>query len=229
MRILAIGDIHGQLTMLEALLQHIAPTDEDRVIFLGDYVDRGPDSRGVIARVRELVHAGKAIALRGNHEIMMLESHTSPDYFESWRRYGGLETIASYAPPGRAGQMSDIPEADYDFLWMDCRPYYETGTHIFVHAGASPSVEMEDQDDLWLYWEKLDHPAPHRSQKVVICGHTKQRNGRPLDKKHTICIDTGAYSEGGWLTCLEVMTGHYWQVNSEGEIRDGWVSAPRQA
>ncbi|VTR96852.1 metallophosphoesterase family protein [Tuwongella immobilis] len=223
MRTLAIGDIHGQRQMLDQLLSRVGPKASDQLVFLGDYVDRGPDSKGVIQRVREWVDRGSAVALRGNHEVMLLEARHSPDYAESWRRYGGIDTLASYAPAYREGSMSDIPQVDIDFLEQTCRPYFETGTHIFVHAGVSPSLPMEEQDDLWLYWEKLNDPTAHHSGKIVICGHTHQRSGMPLDCMHTICIDTWAYSPTGWLTCLDVHSGEYWQVNAAGQSRRDWL------
>jgi serine/threonine protein phosphatase 1 len=74
-----------------------------------------------------------------------------------------------------------------------------------------------------LYWEKFDHPPPHESGKIMVCGHTPQASGRPLDIGHAICIDTQAYKPSGWLTCLDVASGRYWQANQQGETREGWL------
>jgi serine/threonine protein phosphatase 1 len=127
--------------------------------------------------------------------------------------------LRSYAPLWRAGTLDDIPEAHWEFL-EQTRPWYETERHFFVHANAHPEVPLAEQPDYMLFWEFVENPPPHQSGKVMVCGHTSQRSGRPLDLGHAVCIDTGA-CKGGWLTCLDVATGRYWQANEGGETREG--------
>jgi serine/threonine protein phosphatase 1 len=97
-----------------------------------------------------------------------------------------------------------------------------------VHANAHPDKALSDQSNLTLFWEKFEgSPAatrPHISGKTLICGHTAQMSGRPKNLGHAICIDTCPYADG-WLTCLDVDTGHYWQANQEGASREGTLEA----
>jgi serine/threonine protein phosphatase 1 len=95
--------------------------------------------------------------------------------------------------------------------------------HIFVHANLYADAALEDQPDFMLYWEKFD-PAqgPHESGKIMVCGHTPQRSGVPVNVGHSVCIDTKAHG-GGWLTCLDVASGRYWQANEQGETRSDWL------
>src|SRR6476646_6510 len=96
-RMLAIGDVHGCLTALDTLLGFVQPTPDDQLVFLGDYVDRGPDSKGVLNRLIELQRTGSAVFLRGNHEIMMLGARNGRDDFRFWFACGGAEALESYA------------------------------------------------------------------------------------------------------------------------------------
>ena len=124
---------------------------------------------------------------------------------------------------GGPRRLDDIPADHWEFLESETRAYYETPTHFFVHANAYPDIPLEDQPDFMLYWEKFDDPPPHVSGKVMICGHTPQRSGRAqVDIGHAICIDTNA-CRGGWLTCLDVDSGLYWQANQAGETRKAFL------
>jgi serine/threonine protein phosphatase 1 len=223
MRILAIGDIHGSLTALDTLLKVVAPQPDDLIVTLGDYVDRGPDSRGVLDRLLALHATGRLIPLRGNHDELMLGARRGTEG-RMWLGVGGRATLASYgiAVP-EVSSFSTIPESHWHFLEHDCRDYYETETHFFVHANVYPDVPLAEQPTYILYWEKLFDPTPHVSGKIMVCGHTKQLSGVPLHFGHTICIDTGAYEPSGWLTCLDVRSERVWQANQKGESRDGWL------
>src|SRR5262249_40205022 len=97
-----------------------------------------------------------------------------------------------------------------------------TDSHFFVHANAYPDCPLNEQPDLMLYWESFNDPPPHESGKVLVCGHTPQESCIPRNIGHAICIDTGA-CKGGWLTCLDVATGKYWQANERGETRVEWI------
>lgn len=221
MRILAIGDIHGHLTALDALLAAVKPTPADSLIFLGDYVDRGPDSRGVIDRVLQLEKTHRVVALRGNHEQMMMDSRGGPGLLPTWLINGGEAALASYAKPGREGELADVPPAHWNFLDHVCVDWFETDDFIFVHGGLAPHLSLPEQPIPVLRWQKLT-PAvkPHFSGKTMVCGHTPQTSGLPLDVGHAICIDTGIYMPQGRLTCLDVQDGTFWQASQEGEIRE---------
>jgi serine/threonine protein phosphatase 1 len=219
MRVLAIGDIHGCSRALDALLAVVRPTREDLLITLGDYVDRGPDSKGVLDRLLELDRTLRLIPLRGNHEEMMLAARTG---FERrmWLACGGDATLASYGGARRGDPDHDpVPEAHYAFMEERCLNYYETETHIFVHANLCADVALAAQPTYMLLWERLDGPVCHVSGKTMICGHTRQSCGLPWHLGTTICIDTGAHDRLGWLTCLDVQTGQAWQANQLGKMR----------
>ncbi len=235
MRLLAIGDIHGCLRAFITLLDAVAPQPDDQIIALGDYVDRGPDSRGVLDRLIALHAAGRLVALRGNHDVMMLEARDGRGLM--WLACGGRQTLSSYGISDseisglREGEgwfsdpedvLAKIPDRHWRFLEKDSLAYYETDKHIFVHANLYPHLSLEEQPDYMLFWEKLVEPIAHVSGKIMICGHTRQKSGLPLDLGTAICIDTGVYDDG-WLTCLDVHTGRIWQANELGKARTGWL------
>jgi serine/threonine protein phosphatase 1 len=221
MRTLAIGDIHGCLHALDTLLAAVRPRPDDLVVALGDYCDRGPDTCGVINRLLELRQRVPLVALRGNHEVMMTTARTGLDR-RMWLACGGDTTLASYG--GRFGVDADferIPEEHWRFVEEELVDWHETEGHIFVHANLYPELPLAEQPDYMLYWERLNEPCRHFSGKVLVCGHSKQYSGLPLNFGCSICIDTGVYDRKGWLTCLEVETGRYWQANQDGELREG--------
>lgn len=225
MRILAIGDIHGCSRAFDALMAAVAPQPDDRIIALGDYVDRGPDSRGVLNRLLALHKSGVLVPLRGNHDITMLLARTDRKIGMSWwGDFGGEATIASYAKADAPATWSDIPDTHWHFLKTACVDYYEIDTHFFVHANADPDLPLDEQPDAMLFWERFHNPLPHCSGKIMVCGHTHQMSGLPLNLSHAICIDTWVYGDG-WLTCLDVKSGKIWQANQAGEQRESWLEA----
>jgi len=216
MRQFAIGDIHGCLTALQVLAHELAFGDGDTVVTLGDYVDRGPDSRGVIDFLLGLRKRCRVVALRGNHEIMMLRARDDRSSLMNWIACGGDSTLDSY---GAAG-FQDVPESHWDFIAGTVR-YYEMEHNFLVHANARPDLPLENQSDSDLFWEHLGEVvSPHISGRRMICGHTRQMSGVPLELGQSVCIDTNACG-GGWLTCLETDTGLYWQANQQGDLRRG--------
>jgi serine/threonine protein phosphatase 1 len=211
----AIGDIHGCRNALDRILGVVRPSRDDTMILLGDYVNRGSDSRGVIDRILYLQNETNLIAIRGNHDASMVAAREDPRARQMWQRIGGDATLGSY--PGRS--LDGVPPDHWSFLTEFCRDWYETGTHIYVHATVDPNRDMGEQSTDNLYWQRLDPRAKaHRSGKKVICGHTSQHGGRPLDLGHTVCLDTGCVY-GLWLTCLEVETGRYWQASDAPEVK----------
>jgi len=230
MRTLAIGDIHGCLRALDALLDVVDPQPDDLVLTLGDYVDRGPDSKGVLDRILSLSARCPCIHLKGNHDLMMLAAREDVEHFSDWLQYGGKQALASYgAKEDWKTLAAAIPPRHWQFLEHDCAAHHETDTHFFVHANVYPDAPLAEQPAHMLYWEKVD-PAtwrPHESGKSMICGHSAQRSGRPLVLDQAICIDTWVYGDG-WLTCLDVQSEVYWQANERGESRMGNLSLRRR-
>ena len=223
MRVLAIGDVHGCPHLLDELFWWVAPGPQDLLITLGDYVDRGPDSRGVLDwLVRRKEVGARLVCLRGNHELMMLAARSGARAdMKMWLAVGGVQTLGSYgATTGKSGTLADVPAEHWNFLEYNTLNYYETERHIFVHAGVYPDLDMDEQPDSMLYWEFLGEAMRHTSGKQVICGHTSQKSGEPKVIPGAVCIDTYAHG-GGWLTCLEADTGKYWQVNMFGKRREG--------
>lgn len=215
MRQFAIGDIHGCLAALMQLDQEIQFRSTDVVVTLGDYVDRGPDSCGVIEFLIALGRRCQLIPLRGNHEIMMLRARDDRSALADWISNGGDKTLDSY----RAKTFEDVPVSHWNFL-ESTRSYHESDRDFFVHANAYPDFALADQPHYMLYWEFLGQPSPHESGKRMICGHTAQKSGEILNFGHAICIDTYAHG-GGWLTCLECRTNSYWQASQKGQSRMG--------
>ncbi len=214
-RTIAIGDVHGCSRALGALLDAVAPGPDDTVIPLGDYVDRGPDSRGVLDRLIALAGTCWLIPLLGNHDRMFLDARADDLKRINWLECGGLATLDSYG-----GGIDLVPPAHFAFLEA-CVLFHQTGSHLFVHANYYPDLPMDEQPVYMLLWESLrDHPPrPHDSGKVVVCGHTSRKGGEVLDLGFLKCIDT--YCCGGrWLTALDVDSGRTWQADSRGRLRE---------
>lgn len=188
MGLIAIGDIHGCRTALERLLDKLSPRPDDQLIFVGDYIDRGPDSKGVIDRLLTLREQHDCIFLRGNHEAMMLD-YLSEGSWNLWQMNGGVETLESYS----AGADGKIPDEHRQFL-QETVVYHETEEFFFVHAGLKPNLSIAENkkhhgEDVFL-WERSHLQAPNLAwEKTVICGHTPQP--QPIDRPNLICIDTG--------------------------------------
>jgi len=212
-RHLAIGDIHGCFTALTTLVTFVDPRPDDTIVTLGDYVDRGPASRAVVDLIIEMSTTHRLVPLRGNHEIMMLDAREKQSWLRPWLSYGGEATLQSYG-----GSFDGVPEAHIEFLSNHLVSHHECESHFFVHAFAEADVALHDQSEAALYWRKYRNPQPHCSGKIMVCGHTAQQSGVPLNDGHSICIDTWAHG-GGWLSCLDVTSGTVWQANENGETR----------
>ena len=214
-RTLAIGDVHGCSAALAAALAAADPRPDDLVIPVGDYVDRGPDSAGVIATLIGLADRCHLVPIRGNHDQLMLDARRDEHHLGLWLSLGGDATLASY---GTA--MADVPPAHWAFLARTCVDSVQTATHLFVHGGVVPELPVERQPPDVLQWQPFPPERPHVGGKVIVCGHTCQRGGRPTSVGHAICLDTGA-DTGGWLTVLDVEAARYWQANQAGDVREG--------
>jgi serine/threonine protein phosphatase 1 len=214
MRRFVIGDIHGCAKALRSLIETIQPQIDDEIILLGDYIDRGPDSRNVIQQILELRQRCHVVALRGNHEIMLLGVTLGGLDDTVWLENGGNATVTSYG-----GSLAKIPAEHLDFF-QKLEPYHETGDSIFVHAGYHPQRDMHAQDSATIYWNHLPYPlpAPHKSGKRVIVGHTPQPSGQILNGGHVICVDTYCFG-GGYLTAMDTDTCEVIQANLHGHVR----------
>lgn len=215
-RTIAIGDIHGYAAALHALLRAIDPQPDDTLVALGDYIDRGPDSREVIERMIALRQQCQLVPLLGNHDEMLLNiCQGKMELMSGWMLFGGDATVASYY----GNVPDDVPREHVEFL-QECGRVYETERHFFVHANYYPNLELQQQPSEALRWESLRdrRPLPHCSGKIAVVGHTAQRDGEILDLGFLKCIDTWIYGNG-WLTALDVDTGQVWQADKEGRMR----------
>ena len=159
-RTIAIGDIHGCSAALDALLEAIRPRPDDTIVTLGDYINRGPDSRGVIERLIKLKDRCRLVPLLGNHEEMLFEALADNFPLDYFLGVGGDATLDSYGP-GRV--LSLIPDTHLRFL-ESCLDFHETESHIFVHASYESDLPMGEQTSAILRWEplrKLRSRAPH--------------------------------------------------------------------
>jgi serine/threonine protein phosphatase 1 len=213
-RCIAIGDIHGCSKAVHALIDAIRPTADDHLIFLGDYIDRGPDSRGVIDLLITLEDRCRVDFLKGNHEIMLLGCLKLNLQQQLWKAMGGAATLTSYG-----GTLTRFPSRHLRFLER-CVDFVETENHLFVHANYVADTDMSAQTEKSLFWDHLsDHfPTPHKSGKSVFCGHSYQANGRVADYGHLVCIDTFCFG-GRYLTGIEVDTRQTWQFDIRGQPR----------
>jgi serine/threonine protein phosphatase 1 len=221
-RTIAIGDVHGCSAALRALLEVIDPGPKDTLVTLGDYIDRGPDSKGVLDLLIELAGRCDLVPLLGNHEELLLVSRSSRQALETWLRCGGVEAVRSYGwvhGGTRRGLGNLIPDRHWQFL-AGCRAFHETDTHLFLHAGYLPNLPLEAQPVEILRWRVTDASTalPHCSGKVAVVGHTPQKSGQVLDLGFLVCIDTNC-SRGGWLTALDVTSGQTWQADQAGRLR----------
>lgn len=216
-RLIAIGDVHGCVHALDAVLEAILPRRQDTLVFLGDLVDQGRDTREVLERIRVLPASCNVVLIEGNHEEMMLAARESESALRYWEVVGGYATINSYR---YAGKLSDIPPEHWRLV-ESCQPYFETDEFIFTHAGYLPDVPMSEQPEHQLRWALLD-PAevrPHFSGKRVFVGHTEQRNSEVLDLGFLCCLDTACYKHG-WLSAMDAHTGQLWQASRFGMLRE---------
>lgn len=210
----AIGDIHGRDDLFAALMARIqedarAFTEKPCVVLLGDYVDRGPDSKGVLDRILALKSADwcDVVVLMGNHEEATLRFVSEPEYGQAWAEYGGATTLASYgvAAPRLRQDVEGWVEARDAFLkalgpahlklMMDMQVSYHDGDYFFVHAGVKPGRPLQEQGAeifLWIRGEFLS--VDKACDYVVVHGHTPRDEADNL--RWRIGVDTGAYATG---------------------------------
>lgn len=217
LRVFAIGDVHGRADLLRATFARIdervgaSPERRNIEVLLGDYVDRGPDSRGVLEQVIERGARREVRALAGNHELMMLAALADPAQLAPWLRNGGTPTLLSYGIGVDGGLSQEasartigsarerIPAAHLAFLG-GLRSSFSSGDYFFAHAGVRPGRPLPQQDPQDLAWIREPFLTFTGSfGAVVVHGHTPVE--RPDVRPNRINIDTGAYATGR-LTCL---------------------------
>jgi len=219
MGLIAIGDIHGCAKTLEALVERIDPTEDDHLVFVGDYIDRGPDSKRVIDYLLDLKEDVECTFLRGNHEALML-GYLDAGAFNLWRVNGGIATLQSYVEDG----MDDIeiPDHHEEFV-RETEMYYENEDYLFVHAGLKADVSIEDNldqfDEEVFLWERGHLESDDFAwEKTVVCGHTPQPE--PIDRDKLIMIDTGCvyFRQPGMgrLTAVRLPEREYIAVDYDG-------------
>jgi serine/threonine protein phosphatase 1 len=232
MRTLVVGDIHGKLDLFNLLLEKMEyRAGEDRLILIGDLVDRGENSRGVVTRAIELKREApnNVVVLRGNHEAMMLAalSHPEGEQAELWYYNGGIETLQSYMDED--GDC-DVPEEHWDFL-ASLPTWYEDDHAIYVHASLP---EGDDGDFLHpdkasespeIYWARNRRFYLEYSGKTVVFGHTITgmifgERGEVWLRGSLICVDTGAYLTGV-LSAIELPSRRVFSVANEVEEEFG--------
>jgi serine/threonine protein phosphatase 1 len=230
-RAYALGDIHGRADLFAALIAAVEADDAERgpaettMILLGDLVDRGPDSAGVIALARDWQARRPVRILMGNHEEMFLEALESDEVLRHFLRYGGRETLLSYPIDreayGRAElaearelALAAVPEADLAFI-RSFEDRITLGGYLFVHAGIRPGVAIQDQRTSDLRWIRETFLTHQESfGPVVVHGHTIY--GEPEVRANRIGIDTGAYASGR-LTALGLEGTARWTIEARDE------------
>lgn len=230
-RVYAIGDIHGRYDLLCRMIARIEadeagrPAAETTVILLGDLVDRGPDSAGVIATAREWAKRRNVRILAGNHEEMFLGSFERDETLRHFIRHGGRETLLSYPIEPevysratleelRAIMREAVPAEDVEFM-KSMEDRIQIGDYVFVHAGVRPGVPLEEQkvsDLRWIRGEFID--GPETRNFAVVHGHTILET--PHISPLRISLDTGAYSSG-LLSAIGLEGTARWLISVQGE------------
>jgi serine/threonine protein phosphatase 1 len=231
-RTLVISDIHGEIELFERLLAVVNyDSSHDQLILLGDYIDRGPNSKKVLEKVIELKSDG-ALVLKGNHEDMMIKALTT-DEERSWKnwvnRNGGRSTLESYGFNESEFLVSDEEEFSkpklhcetldrhLDFI-QNLEHFIELEEYIFVHAGVHPIQSIEETDPYTLMWIREEFYSAYSGEKTVIFGHTPTKNFHDnhsiyFGENKIIGIDGGAVF-GGQLNCLELPSQEVHYVKS---------------
>jgi serine/threonine protein phosphatase 1 len=215
-RIYAVGDIHGRADLLSEIIARIdddirrRPIAHTIEVYLGDYVDRGPQSKTVIDLLTVRLVANGAVCLRGNHEAVMEGFLQDPAILEYWLPLGGMQTLASYGIELHENETAfslhrrflDAFPRTHE-LFMQClRNQFSCGDFLFVHAGIRPGVPLDDQDPndlIWIRDEFLDDTRSHK--RFIVHGHTPVAH--PEIRSNRINIDTAAWRTGA-LTCVAI-------------------------
>lgn len=226
-RILAVGDIHGKFKALISLWEKLDVTDDDFVIFLGDYIDRGEDVAKVLEWVMEHKDKKNFIFLRGNHEQMMIDAIKSNgmDSF-TWLINGGKTTISAL----RELNSNKIVPFNEIRSFVENLPFsYSTDIggrkYFFCHAGVDSKIPLDMQSQHFLLWAREEFFNNYDGYDVIICGHSPIKffydcdanNPRPIKipEKNILMLDTGAFITDGRLSAVDILSGQYWQSGQD--------------
>lgn len=219
-RIYAVGDIHGRADLLAETITHIEddlqrrPIEYALEVYLGDYIDRGPDSKSVIDQLAVRIAQRRAICLRGNHEAILERFlRDDPSVIRHWAQLGALQTLASYgvsmgigaatmSPSELQQSLRQVFPRTHDLFLQCLHNSFMCGDYLFVHAGIRPGIPIAQQvpeDLFWIRDEFLNSTADHG--KVIVHGHTPVDH--PDIRSNRINIDTGAWRTGT-LTCIAI-------------------------
>ena len=240
-RFLVFGDIHGEWQKLESLLEQVQPDyAQDEVVFLGDYIDRGPEPKRVLDYIMGLSKRDNIHLLRGNHEAMMWDTfaeywnryHQQPGAagnMDIWKRNGGKVTLQQVS-----GTVEEFKRyADFvNSLPMACEAEIGGRTYLFAHAGVDPARPLEDQTDTELIYgrtlfylykeqEKISYMNSFQEpmEVTVVVGHTptpfiKESCYTPIVTPEIIFMDTGSFMPEGCISCMDLRSGKVWQSRS---------------
>ena len=183
-RYIAITDIHGELGKLENVLSKIETRPDDVFVFMGDYIDRGPDSKGVVEKIIEISEKFETVCLIGSHEYALLHAQNDDYYNYLFWNYGGPATVKSYG-----GRFENILRVHGNFF-RGLKFYYLTDDYLFVHAGINPKYSLDEQCETdFVYIRSAFYNSKHNLPQKIIFGHTEF--DEPLVQDDKICIDLG--------------------------------------
>lgn len=217
-RILAIGDIHGHFEKFHSAYakMHFEPAD-DLLVFLGDYIDRGPSVRRTLEFVMKLAVETTVVLLRGNHEQMMLDYFFGGATGESWLMNGGKETMAELLAwekesPGAVARVLAFLRG----LPLSHSIEQDGQRYFFAHAGVRPGIALEKQRAEDLLWIREEFYRHYAGDAIVVAGHTPtlflDAKAKPLFiNKHIILVDTGSYFPDGHISIVDVLSRRFWQ------------------
>ncbi len=233
-RILVIGDIHGHYTKFKSLYSKLNVSDDDLVIFLGDYIDRGSENLLMIRWIMRESRNDNIIALRGNHEQMMIDCVRNGDI--NWIFNGGNETAKEIKSKlkDHPNLMTEVVEFA-ESLPLFYRRQINGQDYFFCHAGVDPKVPLEKQTAMSLLWIREDFFNHYDGETVIVVGHTPLlllnpegsletwrkdyqkvaflKNIKPQWRRNNkiLLMDTGSYFPNGCISCMDMISGELWQ------------------
>jgi len=227
-RILAVGDIHGHFTKFMSLYEKINVIDDDLIIFLGDYIDRGPEVAEILQWILTVKDKKNFIFLRGNHEDMMISSLRDK---ENWWRYSYGQVTLQSLKKWLTAEPSAYEKVVHFITNLPLYHEMEIGgrQYIFCHAGIETGIPMREQSAEWLLWSRREFYDAYQGYAVVIVGHTPLQTLQEhfhlrkfipfrVPHRNILMIDTGSFidksygfSEDGLISCVNILTGEFWQ------------------
>lgn len=214
-RILAIGDIHGEFTKLMSLWEKIKVSDDDLIIFLGDYIDRGSEVDKVLNWAMDLNQKKNIIFLRGNHEQMMLNADEFISSSLFWLRNGGNKTRAAIKDEQFNKKVLDFAKS----LPLSYKIEIVGRIYFFCHAGIDVNKNLDEQDEESLLWSREEFFNNYEGEAVIVSGHSPvqyfftESEGKPfrVPNRNVLMLDTWSFKEFGCISCVDILSGEFWQ------------------